>query len=115
VAAFKGGIASAVTDFDYFRFESDGAVLFVVAEEASTVHAYIASDLSKEGEFIQCTGKLPPGTNVISVSVGPLQVTNSSNFVLLVAVAIFDHCGVEFFELSRTPSEPKKLTLIPRP
>lgn len=90
-------------------------MLFVVAEESSTVHAYIASDLSKEGEFAQCTGKLPPGSNVISVTVGPQRITSSDNFSLLVAVAVFDHCGVEFFELSRTPADSKKLAIAHLP
>ena len=34
VAALKGGISSAITDFDYLKFE-DGSTLIVVSEESS--------------------------------------------------------------------------------
>lgn len=57
-------------------------------------------DFYKESEFISGQGSLKPGSNVISVSVGPLRVTDSKNFTMLVAAAIFDHSSVEFFDLS---------------
>ncbi len=60
----------------------------------------MVKDYNKESEFISGQGSLEPGSTVISVSVGPLRVTDSKNFLMLVAVAIFDHCSVEFFELS---------------
>jgi hypothetical protein len=76
-------------DFDYLRLE-DGATIFVVAEESSIVHAYIADDLSNESGFLSAIGKLPPGSNILSASIGPMRITNSTNFAALVAVAVFD-------------------------
>jgi hypothetical protein len=100
-------------DFDYLRFESDGTTLVVAGEEASTVRAFLVKDFQKESEFITAQGKVQAGANVLSVSVGPLRVADSSNFTVLVAVAIFDHCSVEFFELSRAGGE--KLVFTPLP
>lgn len=99
---------------DFYKFE-DGATLVIVAEEASTLHAYIGDDLSKDTEFVSAVGRLPPGTNILSASVGPLRITNSGNFSMLVAVATFDHCSVEFFDLSRLPADPKKLVFTHLP
>lgn len=39
------------------------------------------------------------------VSLGPLKVTDSNNFTMLVAAAISDHCSVHFFELTRSNSK----------
>jgi hypothetical protein len=100
VSALKG-MQSAVVDFDFYRFQ-DGATLVVVGEEQSVVRAYLIKDFAKESEFVSAQGSLKPGSNVISVSVGPLRVTDSKNFSMQVAVAIFDHCSVEFFDLSCT-------------
>ena len=43
-------------DFDYLRFERDGATLIVVGEEASTVRAYLVKDFQKETEFVTALG-----------------------------------------------------------
>ena len=80
---------SAVVDFDTYRFQ-DGATIIVVGEEQSVVRAFLIKDFTKESEFVSGQGPLKPGSNVISVSVGPLRVTDSRNFSLQVAVAIFD-------------------------
>ena len=60
----------------------------------------MVKDFNKESEFISGQGSLKPGANVLSVSIGPLRVTDSNSFTMLVAVAIFDRCSVEFFDLS---------------
>ena len=75
-AAIKG-ISSAVVDFDFFNFE-DGATLFVIGEEESSVRAcLIEKDFEKEQDFKSVNGKVQAGEKVISVSVGPLRVTDS--------------------------------------
>ena len=97
VAAIKG-MQSAIVDMDYFRFE-DGATLVIVGEESATVRAFMIKDMSKESEFIAGQGKLAAGVSIVSVSIGPMRITNSMSFSMLVAVALFDHCSVQFFEL----------------
>ncbi len=104
VAAFKG-LASAVVDFDWYKFE-DCAILVLVGEEAAGVRAYLTKDLSKESEHVAGQAKLQAGVNVVSVSMGPLRITDSKTFNMLVAVALFDHCSVEFFDLSRSLADP---------
>jgi hypothetical protein len=73
------GIQSTVVDVDYYRFD-DEATLILVGEESDTVCAFMIKDFSKENEFVTAQGKLSPGSNVLSVSVGPLRVTDSKNF-----------------------------------
>lgn len=45
----------------------------------------------------------------MSVSIGALRITDSKTFNILIAVALFDHCSVKFFELSRSAADPSKL------
>lgn len=97
IAAIKG-FTSAIIDFDYMVFEN-GTVLTVIAEQDSLVKAVLMKSMGKESEYIQSTLKLQAGQTILSVSIGPLSVTNSRNFSLLLAVAIFDHCSVVFYEL----------------
>ena len=107
VAAMKG-MQSAIVDVDYYRFE-DGATLLIVGEESSAVRAFMIKDMSKESEFVVGQGKLQAGVNIVSVSIGPMRITDSKSFSMLVAVALFDHCSVQFFELSRTSADPSNL------
>jgi hypothetical protein len=81
----------------------------IVGEEGSSVRAFLTKDLSKESDQITAQGKLQAGVNVVSVSIGPLRITDSKTFNMLVAVALFDHCSVQFFDFSRTSSDPTKL------
>lgn len=70
-----------MVDFDTYRFQ-DGATIIVVGEEQSVVRAFLIKNFTKESEFVSGQGSLKPGSNVISVSVGPLRVTDSKNFSL---------------------------------
>ena len=88
VAAIKG-MQSALVDFDYYRFE-DGATLILVGEESSSLRAFVVKDFSKESEYVSSSAKLQAGVNVISVSLGPVRITDSKTFTLLVAAALFD-------------------------
>lgn len=47
------------------------------------------------------------------MSVGPLGATSDSkSFSMLIAVAVFDHCSVEFFELTRNRGDKLVMTAL---
>jgi WD40 repeat protein len=109
VSQFKG-ITGRIVDSDTLKLE-DNSMLLAVAEEQNRFRIYSFSSLTnQQTDVISCEGQAPGHEQFVSISIGPLEVSNpqkSATFIL--ALACYDKCKVAFLKIQREGGKLKVL------